>query len=73
MLSHQGVELSERIRRLGGVALLEELCHWGRLSTIKTQSRPIVSLFQSVFQDVSLSYISSAICTTMLPAIMIMD
>jgi hypothetical protein len=47
MSSHQGVELFERIKRIGGVTLLEEVCHWNW--TLRFQKPVSVSGSLSLF------------------------
>ena len=73
------MELFERIRRIRrrglvgvGVALLEEMGHWG-FETSNDHTRFSLTLSTSLDQDVALRSCPSAMGDTMLPAMMIMD
>jgi len=62
------------LKGLGGVALLEEVCHYRwTLRFSKAQARLSGSLFLLPELDVELSAPSPAPCPPMLPALMIMD
>jgi hypothetical protein len=61
----------KKLERLGGMALLEEVCHWGRASRLQKQMADPHSL--PVVQDEALSYSSRAMCAIMFSAIMMID
>lgn len=81
MLSHQGVELLDKIRRVGTCGLVEGRESLGvvlMLSKVHAQPRASILLefFPSswpVDKDVALSYYSSTTCGTMLSAMTIID
>jgi hypothetical protein len=74
MVTHQGVESFERIRRIRrcgivgvDVSLLEEVCHRGWALRLQKTTRAPMLHSLPVHQDATLSYYSSTMSTSIPP------
>lgn len=73
MISHQGVALFDKIRQIKRHGLVEEVCHWREQKKNSKAQFILISLPLLVDQGIALNYFSSAMVTSVLPAMMLTD